>query len=255
MWIMEPIGSPAVTESVSVIVPVYNGEAFLREAIDSIRAQTEPVAEIVVVDDGSTDTTARLCAGMGTSIRYVRQENQGPAKARNAGLAIAHGDLIAFLDADDWWTPRAIATLRRGLRDEPPAEISLGLTQLMLPSSDGSGWTPWGSTWPEPSLCSALFRRSVLTRLGGLDESLTFAEDFDLFLRAWEEGVSVRLVPEVTRYYRRHEANMTHRLDPMRRDWLRSFHMSIQRRKARRAAGLPDLAPPDWLREFRADRA
>ena len=94
---------------VSCIVPVYNGERYLREALDSILAQTYRPLEIIVADDGSADGTAGVVATFGDQVRYVRQHNQGPSSARNLGIRVPTGDFIAFLDADDLWHPEKLA--------------------------------------------------------------------------------------------------------------------------------------------------
>ena len=90
---------------VSVIVPVYNGEDFLVDALASIRQQDYCPLEIVIVNDGSTDGTVELAATLGQDINWIQQQNNGPSAARNAGLATARGEFIAFLDADDLWPP------------------------------------------------------------------------------------------------------------------------------------------------------
>ena len=96
---------------VSVIMPVYNGAAFLTGAIDNIRRQNYEPLEIIIVDDGSTDSTGQIVASFGSDIRYVYQANQGPAAARNHGLRLATGDLIAFLDVDDLWAENRFVQL------------------------------------------------------------------------------------------------------------------------------------------------
>lgn len=94
-----------MTPRFSVVVPAYNAAATLARAIDSVRAQTWPAHEIVVVDDGSSDTTAAVATGFGDAVRLIRQPNRGVAAARNAGAAAATGDWLSFLDADDWYAP------------------------------------------------------------------------------------------------------------------------------------------------------
>ncbi len=93
---------------ISCIVPVFNGERYLREALDSIFAQTYRPLEILVADDGSTDRTPYIAAAFGNRLRYLRQDNQGPAAARNLGIRAATGEFIAFLDADDVWHPEKL---------------------------------------------------------------------------------------------------------------------------------------------------
>lgn len=95
--------------TVSVIIPVYNGERFLAEAIRSALDQTLSPAEIIVIDDGSTDASAEVARGFGPPVRVLAQANLGPAAARNLGVAHAAGDLLAFLDADDLWMPEKLA--------------------------------------------------------------------------------------------------------------------------------------------------
>ena len=95
--------------TVSAIIPAYNAGPFIVEAVESIRQQGAAVREIIIVDDGSTDNTEELVAALGEDIRYVRQENSGPSAARNLGVKLATSPLIAFLDADDVWTPNKIA--------------------------------------------------------------------------------------------------------------------------------------------------
>lgn len=91
------------TFKVSAIIPVFNGESFLAEAVESILQQSRPPDEIIVVDDGSTDATAKVASAYADTIHYIRQDQRGPAAARNRGLMQADGDILGFLDADDMW--------------------------------------------------------------------------------------------------------------------------------------------------------
>ena len=88
---------------VSVIIPTYNSAGYIEEALESVFEQTLQDFEIIVVDDGSTDGTGEVLRKYGDRIRYIYQENNGPASARNGGIRVARGEYIAFLDADDLW--------------------------------------------------------------------------------------------------------------------------------------------------------
>ena len=98
---------------ISVIIPTYNYGRFIKEAVESVLKQTFPVAEIIVVDDGSTDNTEEIVKALGEKVRYIKQENNGVGAARNNGVKNSYGDLIAFLDADDLWLPKKIGKTNR----------------------------------------------------------------------------------------------------------------------------------------------
>ncbi len=123
-------------ETVSVIIPVYNGERFIRRALDSVFKQTYPLHQVTVIDDGSNDSTREIVADeYGGLVTLIRQQNGGPSKARNAGLRVSTGELIAFLDADDWWEPEKIASQVRVLRAHPDAVGNY--TGLRMMSDEG----------------------------------------------------------------------------------------------------------------------
>ena len=107
--------------SVSVIIPAYNAAYCLGRCISSVRAQTQPPLETIVINDGSTDTTAEVAKGFGDGIVYLEQENRGQGVARNAGLAVAQGKYVAFLDADDYWQPDFVSACVDFLGRHPDA--------------------------------------------------------------------------------------------------------------------------------------
>ncbi|OAI18599.1 MULTISPECIES: glycosyltransferase family 2 protein [Methylomonas] len=111
---------------ISAVIPAYNNAAFLRAAIASVRNQSHQVDEIIVVDDGSVDNTETVIADLGSDIVYHRQDNQGPSAARNQGISLANGDWIAFLDADDQWTPDKIAKQLQVLQTHPALRLIAG---------------------------------------------------------------------------------------------------------------------------------
>ena len=198
---------------VSVIIPVYNGEKFLSEAIFNVKNQEYQLLEIIIVDDGSTDRTAEVAAQFKDSARYVYQHNSGPAAARNRGLRIAKGDAIAFLDVDDLWSDDKLKLQAGYLVDNPSVEIVQGLIQnlkICQLTADGKAifekhYQPYNYI----NLGSAIYRKSVFDKVGLFDETLSFAEDTDWFIRAWENRVSKVVLEQVTIFYRRHQDNMT----------------------------------------------
>ena len=141
---------------VSCIVPVFNDERYLGEALESNLAQTYRAIEIIVVDDGSTDTTPAVAARYGDRILYVRQDNAGAPTARNLGLSLARGEFVAFLDADDLWRPEKLQCQMRRFESRPELDLSVTYLQNFwvaeLKSEEtGSRATGYRSQYPVTS--------------------------------------------------------------------------------------------------------
>lgn len=197
---------------VSVVMPCRNGEAYLAAAVDSVLAQTLASVELIVVDDGSTDATPAILAGYGARIRVLRQEGRGVSAARNAGVAAARGEFLAFLDADDWWDSRFLETLLAGLADPRTALAYCGWQHVG--QVEGQPFVPpdyegpdklhhllrFASLWP---IHAVLIRRSLMPPGPPFNPAYAACEDYDLWLRIAAFHPVAR-VPQVLAYYRRH---------------------------------------------------
>ncbi len=218
----------ALPPLVSAIVPVLDGERTLAEAVESILGQAHPGLEVIVVDDGSTDGTAAVAARFGERIRYLRQENRGPAAARNAGIAMARGSAIAFLDADDLWPEGKLEAQVPPLADDPSVGVVMGRTRRVW--GLGGDARP-GDALVGPYLGSAVVRRSVFEAVGLFAESLRLSEDRDWFLRVREAGIPIVVLDRDTLLYRRHERSMSHGVPFADLCVLRVLKRSLDRRR------------------------
>jgi len=220
---------------VSVIIPAYNAEPFLREAIESVLAQSYEPIEVIVVDDGSTDGTSAVAASFGGAVTMVGKENGGVSSARNAGLEHASGEFVCFLDADDWFYPDNIAQKVSYLQSHPDrgwvfarveiTDEALDPTgQLMEGTAESDALGPLLELIPPAVPCpsNVLLRTAVVREEGAFDESLGTCADFDMWLRvAARHGVG--RVDETLVKYRRHEGAMFSNVEAQVRDMERIF--------------------------------
>lgn len=212
---------------VSVIIPTYNYAAFLPQAVASVREQREPGidVEVIVVDDGSTDNTAEVAESLGPDIVFIQQENSGPSRARNTGLRAAHGDFVAFLDADDFFSKGLLASHLRVFEAQP--ELDMVICRCMnLQQDDGEPlltlWSLVNSHW-DVHACTAnlapihcfLLRMACARRAGYFDESIRHCEDQDYWLRCYGMGARVGVNPDGLVLYRKHGDNSTSDMKPM----------------------------------------
>ena len=223
---MSDLPGPRVT----VIVAAYNGERFLRETLESVFAQDFDSFEVVFVDDGSEDRTREIAQSF--AVRYVRQANQGLPAARNAGLALARGDLVAFLDDDDVLPPTKLSTQVGYLDAHPETGCVLGRQEWIFDGVDPPQMArdPIFGELGGIQLVTAMIRRHVLEELGGFDPSYRYAEDRDLFIRMREHGVEIAVLPDVVLHKRLHGSNMT--MDPpSTHPMLRSLREKLERER------------------------
>ncbi len=212
---------------VSVIMPCYNAADYVGQAVEDVLGQTYGPIELIVVEDGSTDASADIVAGYGRDVTLVRQSNAGVSAARNAGLARATGEYVAFLDADDRWDHRFVETMMAALDDDKSGSADERADLAYC------GWARfWGDLdnarpfipgdlesagrdklelmlqcCPFP-IHAVLVRLERLRELGGFDRRFPPAEDYHLWLRL-AIRCRFRRVPKVMAYYRRHPAQQT----------------------------------------------
>ena len=200
--------------SVSCILPVYNGERYLSQALNSILAQSHRPSEIIVVDDGSTDGTAAVVSRYGSRVRYLWQPNSGPAAARNIGLSVVLGEFVAFLDADDLWHPEKLK--RQMARFEAHPVLDLCVTHVQnfwIPElrEEETHFKSHRFSQPLPGYCTQalLARRVIFHAVGPFRTDLRAADDTDWFLRAAERGAVMECLPDALVHRRLHRANLS----------------------------------------------
>jgi hypothetical protein len=219
---------------VSIVTPFLNSEAHLAEAIASVRSQTVPDWELLLVDDGSTDgspVVARTAADADERIRLIVQPAGAPhgaAAARNAGIAAARGKFVAFLDADDLYEPHMLATTLDALERHPDARMVFGQTRWWHPDGGGRGWVETtdgraGRLHRPPTLlreiilledghvpctCSVIVRRSAVEAVGGFDERFRLYEDQTLWAKLFLR-FDVFVTPVCLSRYRQHASSIS----------------------------------------------
>lgn len=240
----DPVPPARGRPTVAALIPVFNGAAFLAEALESILAQEPAVDEVVVVDDGSTDASGAIAASFAPRVRCIRQENRGLAGARNAALQHARSDLVAFLDADDLWPRGRLALLLAALAENPDCALAQGRLQRMVQNAQTLQWELLDESWRAPNVATALIRRSAFATVGPFDESVAGGDDVDWLLRAREAGIREARVEAITLLYRRHDANMTNDVAVDQSRLLKVLARAVVRRRAA-AAQAPATKPAD----------
>lgn len=222
-------------ETVSCVIPVYNGERFLAEAIDSALAQSKPPWEIIIVDDGSTDGTADVARAYQASARYVHQQNAGAAVARHHGVTLARGDLIAFLDADDLWCPSKLELQSARFAARP--ELALCTThqqnfwvEELRDEEERLREHPLSRPQPGPA-STLMARRNLFFDIGPLNPELRHRDIADLIARTRAHGLAVEILPEVLTHRRIHGNNISRNRVRDPEELLRMAQAALDRRR------------------------
>lgn len=224
--------------SISAIIPCFNRASTLPRALDSVLQQSSAVAEIIVVDDGSSDETAAILSAYGSQIQVLKQSNQGVSVARNNGIAAATGDWIALLDSDDEWLPDKIAEIEQAQAENPEIRlfhsdeiwIRNGTRVNPMNKHQKSGGEIFQQCLPlcviSPS--AVVFEREHFLRLGGFDPFLVVCEDYDLWLRwCWNQPVHYIDKPLI-RKYGGHADQLSQQLPAMDRFRIHALHKILQ---------------------------
>ncbi|WP_404355926.1 glycosyltransferase family 2 protein [Methylotuvimicrobium sp. KM1] len=226
--------------NISVVIPAYNSAEFIADAVHSILKQTRPITEIIIVDDGSTDNTQQIVEALPGPITYIKQPNQGPSAARNTGIKAANSEWIAFLDADDQWTPDKIDKQLKLLRQIPELVLIAGdmaeidksdqlITESVLDKHQllnkfqaiqdraipnalaelvTKNFIPTGTV---------LVNKSALIEAGLFNQAIRFGEDLELWAKIAAKH-PISCIPEILMLRRQHGNNATQLTAPLLSD-------------------------------------
>jgi len=236
--------------TISVVIPAYNSAATLPAAIESALYQTRPPEEIIVVDDGSNDTTKAVIERYGPRVRYICQSNSGPSAARNRGTKVASGDWIAYLDADDEWHADKLRLQELAVRSRPEVALVYTGGRSIGPNYAREYYIEAPRIWPRlrygnfitPS--AVMLRRQAWLEIGGFNEKLLGVEDWDLWVRLRSKYPFVGVAEPLT-ICKNTVGSLSS--DPER--MLRGMELM---REETLLAGLPPWRKPIWNRRIHA---
>ena len=222
---------------VSVIIPLYNGERYLRQALDSVLNQSFAPFEVIVVNDGSTDGSSDILDTYGKRIVRIDQTNAGTAAARNAGVDASEGDLLAFIDQDDYWVEDKLEKQTSILSKDSDTQIAWGLVQQFMSPELSEGFRRRYRCQEEPVsgyLPSALLiRRKAFEQIGPFNTRWKIGEWADWYARYKQSGVLSENVPVIVTYRRIHEGNKGITMAEDRKEYISLIRENIKRKRAK----------------------
>lgn len=226
--------SPVDDALISVIIPVYNCERYVAAAIESVLAQEHKNIEIILVDDESTDGTAKVLHSF-PAVKYLHQSRKGASAARNNGVRCCHGDFIAFLDADDVWVKDKLGIQKQCFAADPGLDMVFGhVEQFFSPELEDSLKDKIKLTaarMPGYLPGTLLIKKTSFLKAGFYNEELRLGEVVDWYLRALDAGLKSIVVPDTVMRRRIHDDNSGIRERENRRDYLRLLKASLDRRR------------------------
>jgi glycosyltransferase involved in cell wall biosynthesis len=200
---------------ISVIIPVYNGEKYFVEAIESVLAQNYRPIEIVIVDDGSTDNTAQIAQQLvarHSFIRYFYQENQGLAASRNQGVSLSQAEWIAFIDSDDIWVQDKLSAQMQVILRNPNTEMVSGKVRQFIspeiPDKEHAQYHFHKDDVQTNMMGAALLKKSVFDKYGFFNPLFRIGQDMDWVLKAMEKGLMIEPLNKLVFYRRLHPGNL-----------------------------------------------
>lgn len=228
---------------ISAVIPTYNNAAFIKDAVLSILHQTVPAAEIIIVDDGSTDNTQQIIQQLDGNIHYIRQQNRGPSAARNVGIKAAKGEWIAFLDADDQWTKDKLEKQIQALHNSPELKLIAGdMSEINIDNQvlEASVLNKHhfldkfsalnGQPIPDAFIellrknfiptGTVLIKKDILLEAGLFNDSIRYGEDLELWAKVASQH-PITCLPEVLMLRRQHGSNSTQSAEPMLTDLIK----------------------------------
>ncbi|MEA3446546.1 MAG: glycosyltransferase family A protein [Bacteroidota bacterium] len=224
---------------ISVIIPVYNAEKYLSEAIESVIAQKVDNMEIIVVDDGSTDNSAAIAESFSPRIKIIRQSNKGAGAARNKGVALANGNFLAFIDADDLWSKDKLKKQIALFKQNPSLDITFGnVEQFVSPELSVENKNRLRNElkiMPGYSVGAMLIQKETFLRVGFFNEKLELGEFIDWFSRAKDMGLNFTVSEDIVLKRRIHNSNM----GVYKRDKLKDYTTVLRAALARKRMNKP----------------
>lgn len=221
--------------SISVIIPVFNTEKYLEEAIESVLTQTFRPTEVIVVDDGSTDRSADIATNFEPVVRVLQQANAGIGAARNSGIKSATGDFLAFLDADDLWTTEKLEHQIEFLERNPGTDMVFGNVQQFvspeLPESYQNKIRFEASAMSGIAAGTMMLKKETFMQVGLFNEKLKLGEFIDWFSRAKDLGLSFHILNEVFLKRRIHKNNTGILQKDKKQDYTMVLRIAILRKR------------------------
>jgi glycosyltransferase involved in cell wall biosynthesis len=220
-----------ISDLVSVIIPVFNSEHFLAETIESTLAQSYRTIEVIVVDDGSTDGSAKVAQGY--PVRCYFQQHLGPGAARNFGIRQARGEFLSFLDADDVWMPEKTTRQMEMLARRPELEAVFGWVEQFSSAEAASPKTRFDGTVMNGLHPGAMLIRSAsFARIGMFATGWQVGEFMDWYGRAMDAGLTSAVLPEVVVKRRIHDKNLTRGERMDKTEYARILKTALDRRRS-----------------------